>query len=351
MDALTHIVIGASVAQLPLGSSKTTMSFKQRAFVGATAALFPDIDYVLFPLNPLEFLAYWHRAETHSIVLAPLWALLLWLGWSLFKDMRKHGILVYWISLAVLLSHIILDSLTMYGTQWLAPLSNHKISMDLLFVVDSYFTLSAVIVLAALFFKQTSTLRWLVVLVPIAYLSLVYQIKHQAYQQVVSIDQPIDLNSTLTLLPQPFSPFYWQVIQQSHSEINQAYLRLIDDPIATTISSFLGKQSQQDYYQLPDQLKWNDFSLLPKESSLHEQAKEIWVHKSFEPFQDFAVYPVFYQVENENQQICIWFSDLRYHWPNSIPSFRYGMCKTNTQEWKLYRKRYFSHEAEEVPSA
>ncbi len=350
MDALTHIVIGASVAQLPLGSSKSTISFKQRALVGAAAALFPDIDYVLFPLNPLEFLAYWHRAETHSIVLAPLWALLLWLGWSMFKGMRKHGILVYWISLAVLLSHIILDSLTMYGTQWLAPLSNHKISMNLLFVVDGYFTLCTLIVLTVLFFKQTSTLRWLAVLVPIAYLSLVYQIKHQAYQQVVTDDRQVDVNSSLTLLPQTFSPFYWQVIQQNHNEIDQAYLRLIDDPIASAISAFLGKPSQQDYYQLPDQLKWYQFSLLPKKSPLREQGKEVWTHKSFQPFRDFAVYPVFYQVENENQQICIWFSDLRYHWPNAIPSFRYGMCKNNTQDWKLYRKRYFSYEAVEVPA-
>ncbi len=348
MDALTHVVIGASVAQLPLGKSKSGMSFKQKALIGCVAALFPDIDYLFFPLNPLEFLAYWHRSWTHSVVLAPLWALLLTLGWQLFKDMKKHMFALYWISLAVLLSHIILDSLTMYGTQWLMPLSHHKISMNLLFVIDGYFTLCALIVLAVLFFKQASKFRWLAVFVPIAYLGLVYQIKHQAYQQVVTSGQQINSNSAVTSLPQPFSPFYWQAIQQDHDDIDQAYLRLINDPVASTISALLGKPSQQDHYQLPDRLQWRQFSLFPEQSPWREQAKEVWAHQSFKAFQDFAVYPVFYQLEDGNNGTCIWFSDLRYHWPNSIPSFRYGMCKEDIQDWKLYRKKYFSHEAAEI---
>ncbi len=349
MDVLTHAVIGASVAQLPLGSAKSNISFKQKALVGSVAALFPDIDYVLFPINPLDFLAYWHRAGTHSVVLAPLWALLLALGWQLFKSMKKHGFVFYWISLAALVSHIILDSLTMYGTQWLAPLNNHKISMNLLFVIDGYFTLCALIVLSALFFKQKSKFRWLVILIPTAYLSLVYQLKHQAYQAVVKDDQRISLNSNLTLLPQPFSPYYWQVIHQNHNDIAQAYLRLADDDIAATISALSGKTSQQDYYQLPDQLAWRHFSLLPKRSPWREQAEKVWTHESFNAFEDFAAYPVFYRLESESQHTCIWFSDLRYHWPNAIPPFRFGMCKNEVQDWTLYRLRYFSHEAVKMP--
>lgn len=349
MDVLTHAVIGASVAQLPLGSATSRMTFKQRAIIGSVAAVFPDIDYLLFPLNPLEFLAYWHRAETHSIVLAPLWALLLALGWQLFKGMKKHGFALYWISLTALLSHTVLDSLSMYGTQWLAPLSNDSISMNLLFVIDGYFTFCALIVLSVLFFKQTSPLRWLVTLIPLAYLSLVYQVRHTVYEEVVMDDQQTGVNSMVTLLPQPFSPFYWQVIHQYHDDIDRAYLRLADDIVAPVVSALLGKPSQQDHYQLPDQLKWDQFSLFPEESPWREMAEEVWTHESFSAFQDFATYPVLYRYENENQRTCIWFSDLRYHWPNSIPPFRFGMCKNEAQGWTLNRMRYFSHEVVEVP--
>lgn len=349
MDVLTHVLIGASVAQLPPASENQHMNFKHRALVGTVAAIFPDIDYILFPLNPLEFLAYWHRAETHSIVLAPLWALLLWSGWQLFTVMKKHGVLVYWISLAALLSHTILDSLTMYGTQWLAPLSSGKISMDLLFVIDGYFTVCASIMLSVIYLKQTLKLRWLVTLLPIAYLGLVIQLKHQAYRQAVSEDQQINLNSTVTLLPQPFSPFYWQLIHQDNAAVNQAYLRLADDPFASTVSNILGKPSQQDHYQLPDQLTWHRFTLLPEESPMREWASEVWTHDAFEAFQDFADYPVFYQSENQDPPTCIWFSDLRYHWPNAYPAFRFGMCKNGDQDWEMYRKRYFSQEAVKIP--
>ena len=86
------------------------------------------------------------------------------MGWRLLKNMKAMWFLnLYWINLAVLLSHIILDSFTMYGIQWLAPFSDHKISMDLLFVVDAYFTLGAMIVLAVLYVQRTTGLRWLVV--------------------------------------------------------------------------------------------------------------------------------------------------------------------------------------------
>lgn len=349
MDVLTHAVIGASVAQLPLGSATLSMSFKQRALVGSVAAIFPDIDYILFPINPLEFLAYWHRAETHSILLAPLWALLLLLGWKIFKGMRKHGLALYWISLAGLLSHTVIDILSMYGTQWLAPFNSHRFSINLLFVIDGYFTFCLLIVLAVLFFKQTSKLRWLVMLVPVAYLSLVYQFKHQAYQQVAVDDQRTNSKSTVTLLPQPFSPFYWQVIHQHHDDIDRAYLRLADDAVAPVVSALLGKPSQQDHYQLPDELKWDPFSLFPEESHWRRQAKAVWTHESFRAFQDFATYPVFYQHDNENPRTCIWYSDLRYHWPNAIPPFRFGMCKSEVDGWILYRMRYFSHEAVRIP--
>lgn len=342
MDALTHVVIGASVAQLPLGPQKSRMSFGQKAMVGTMAALFPDIDYALFMLDPLDFLAYWHRAETHSLVMAPLWALLLTLGWRLFDSMKEFGYQLYWICLTVLISHIFLDSLTMYGTQWLAPFSDRKISLNLLFVVDAYFTLCAVIVLLVLYFLNGTALRWLVVLVPAAYLMLVYQIRDQASQRV-------DSNASISLLPQPFSPFYWQLIDEKHSGLYQAYLRLADDPVAARVSNFMGKPSQQQHYHFPDRLRWRHFPLFPQEPGKEQLAKEVWQHPSFTAFQDFARFPVLYRIEHSPEQTCVWFSDLRYHWPNEIPQFRYGMCQNQRQDWSLYRKKYFSQDAVLIP--
>jgi len=61
-------------------------------------------------------------------------------------------------------------------------------------------------------------------------------------------------------------------------------------------------------------------------------------------FRRFAVYPVLYRIDRDAQATCVWFSDLRYHISNMIPSFRYGMCRNekDNQGWQRYRLRYFT---------
>ena len=207
MDVVTHVLVGACVAQIPSQSTRNNstlnLSFYQRAMIGGIAAIFPDIDYLLFFWTPLEFLAYWHRAETHSLLLAPLWALLLTKLWMLSHHFKQFRSLVFWICLLGLLSHSMIDSLTTYGTQWFAPLSDYRISWNLLFVLDGYFTICIVITFFWMYFSQSKKLALFVFLLPLSYLFFVYQIKLVAYQQITT--NSIDKSSTVSLLPQPLS--------------------------------------------------------------------------------------------------------------------------------------------------
>ena len=77
METVTHMLVGACCSQLPDEFSKASnLSKSSQLLIGSTAAVFPDIDYVLFYINPIDVLAYWHRAKTHSLILAPLWAII-----------------------------------------------------------------------------------------------------------------------------------------------------------------------------------------------------------------------------------------------------------------------------------
>jgi len=343
MDTVTHLLIGAAVAQLVNKvPTETNLSWQKCALLGAFSAVFPDIDYLLFFVNPLEFLAYWHRAETHSLILAPLWAWILSFLLRRFYHCTQQTFL-FKICLVGILSHIILDSFTTFGTQWFAPFSNYKVSWNLLFVVDVYFTFMSFVALMLIIYWRSHHYRLFALCLPMAYLTLVVIVKLAAYHQIPATESEKDASS-LTLLPQPFSPLYWQVIKPTETGIKQTYLMLSNDVIATKLSEFFWQYESKDNYQLPQQLIWRSYSTVPKQNHWQADAQQVWQQQKFAAFRDFAVYPVFYQYQKSSTKVCVWFSDLRYHWPNIMPSFRIGMCRKNQQSWQLYRMKYLSHE-------
>ncbi len=70
MDPVTHVLFGAVCAGAATPpSSVTRKDFHLRMSITAVAAVFPDIDYLSFWLNPLVFLADWHRTATTLLTL------------------------------------------------------------------------------------------------------------------------------------------------------------------------------------------------------------------------------------------------------------------------------------------
>ncbi|WP_158677950.1 metal-dependent hydrolase [Pseudoalteromonas sp. T1lg76] len=356
MDPLTHVLIGALVAQLPAAKplsedagadTCTKTDWKLRAAIGAAVALFPDIDYLLFWLNPLDFLAYWHRAETHSLLLSPVWAALI--SYLLCKLLRlANAALVFTICWLAILSHLVADTLTVFGTRWFAPLSDDKISWDLLFIIDPYFTLS--VILAGLLFYICRKKMWrkkrfrlAALSPPWLYLAAVLGIKLTLMAQIQQQTPAPAAGSRL--LPQPFSPLYWQVLSEDEEHIYQAYLKFTTDPLADSLSHAAGVKGFAEAYTEAGTLQWRSYTLPAHSDPVIHQA---WQHPNFKAFRDFAEYPVVLAKETSAKQGCVWFSDLRYHWPGIQPYFRYAMCQSQDGQWQLKRGRYFSEHNEEV---
>ena len=72
MDTLTHGMIGALVGRACLPRRPGALTPAQGSLVGAFAAVFPDVDYATFWVDPVQFLSVWHRGPTHSLLLVPL---------------------------------------------------------------------------------------------------------------------------------------------------------------------------------------------------------------------------------------------------------------------------------------
>lgn len=111
-------------------------------------AIFPDADVFrdMFSHDKL-LIVTWHRSITHSLILLPLWALLLAWSTHAFCKWRKWEVPSFaplaGIYAVGILSHILLDLVTTFGTMIWSPFEWSRPAWDMIFIVD--FTLSGIL--------------------------------------------------------------------------------------------------------------------------------------------------------------------------------------------------------------
>src|ERR1700733_4636737 len=135
MDTITHGIVGALTGKalfagedVPAdisgshpGAARSSPAARVAILACTIGSIFPDIDIFAGSLahNPLAIME-WHRNITHSLLLLPLWALLLataslplarWLHWPRPSFIALTGL--YAVGLA---THLFLDLATSFGT-------------------------------------------------------------------------------------------------------------------------------------------------------------------------------------------------------------------------------------------
>lgn len=137
MDLLTHGLTGALAARSLAGREHARLALG----TGFAVALLPDADTLIrSPADPLLAIEF-HRHFSHSLLFAPLGALLgAALVWLLIGR-RKSLLTLYPWALAAYLSACLLDAATSYGTQLLWPLSGERYAWNLVAIVDPLLTL------------------------------------------------------------------------------------------------------------------------------------------------------------------------------------------------------------------
>jgi membrane-bound metal-dependent hydrolase YbcI (DUF457 family) len=151
MDTITHGIAGALIGKAVFqGEDMFALRPVNRGRIITWSlmlgAIFPDSDVFrdFFSSDKLLIIT-WHRSLTHSLVLLPLWAVILAAITQAFACWRKWEVPSFAMLTAIyavgLLSHILLDLVTSFGTMIWSPLQWSRPAWDLIFIVD--FTLTA----------------------------------------------------------------------------------------------------------------------------------------------------------------------------------------------------------------
>lgn len=197
----------------------------------------PDLD-VLVPniFSSVSFLEV-HRSLSHSIVFAPFFAWLIAYPFVLLAKRWKIDApkrLLWLGAFSGVLLHIFIDLITSYGTQIFFPITNHRYSLDMMFIIDPWFTgILLLLLIGQKYWKHRSKqLTTSALIFSVGYLLLEATMHLTALQ---AFDNDLDAKhiarKEATVLPQPLSVFRWHGLAATDSGYDEAFFSFTGDTL------------------------------------------------------------------------------------------------------------------------
>lgn len=249
MDNITHSLTGVLAGRLlrrkghsengagDAGQERTLF------WLSILAVNFPDIDVVAnFFVDPLTSL-HTHRGITHSLVIAPIFALIPAGVVMIFT--RSVAFRTLWGTAVVCIAvHIFFDLITAFGTQIFYPVSETRYAFDWMFIVDPVFTLAllAMTIAGRYMKRRRAALRYITAGFTTAYLLAGIWMQSRAMEKFTElIAAPVDAAVRMdpgrggrveifeaAALPQPFALTRWVGLARTDSGLVRAFVNAFD---------------------------------------------------------------------------------------------------------------------------
>jgi inner membrane protein len=319
-------------------------SLPRRIAAGFFACAAPDLDFVIGYAGPVAYIEQ-HRGVTHSLILLPVWALIL--SWLLAKILREpdgKGAKAGWralygVTALALAAHIVGDFITGFGTMVFAPFSSWRAALGTTFIIDLWFSgiILAGLVLSTIF-RGTRIPAVAASVVLAGYVGFQYLQKQKAldFGHAHAASQKLP-EAKITVHPRPVSPFNWTVFVSTREEHRFAHVNLVrKQPRPYQPGDGFIAKVDSPYLPL-DQAAW-----VVKTRYGHPPAdalgKEAWNSPGLGFFRWFADLPAFDGLSEGST--CVWFTDLRFLTPgrDNLP-FRFGACRGSPgSAWRAYQR-------------
>jgi inner membrane protein len=237
MDSLTQMILGASVGAAVMGKRYG----RKAALVGAICGTIPDLDVFIPMGDPVSDMTY-HRGFSHSILFAILATpLLVWvlskIKWFEFVcDKRTHlGVFL------ALVTHPLLDAMTIYGTQIFWPLPVAPIGVGSIFIVDPLYTLPFLGFLIWFLINKSQRAIRMGLIISTAYLGWSAMIQNCVYDMASAQVE----SDRILVQPTLLNTILWRVLVIKEGAYKVGYYSLFDK---TTDIQF-GVQSHEMVHQ------------------------------------------------------------------------------------------------------
>jgi len=325
MDTLTHGLAGAILGRAGSRAGRAAAVVA----VASVGAMFPDLDAFFLPGrwfsmgNTMDYLRY-HRGVTHSFLAAPFFALAIALVARLAA--RRTPFPALWAAaLAGILSHVLFDWITSYGTMFFSPVSWHRYALDWVFILDPYFTgiPVATLVLALVFRGRAQAIGIAGSVLLLAYVGLCAAMHAEA----LACARRTFPGARVSALPQPFSPRRWALFADRGDSIDVAYVKIgakagplpAPPPAGGRSRFFQIVATLRASYAAPGTAPIEHFRTLELDPSVVAARRS----PDVEAWHRFARFPVARVEALGDGGSRVTFTDLRFRGPWGRPAFQY----------------------------
>ncbi|MBT5953783.1 metal-dependent hydrolase [bacterium] len=276
MDSLSQLVLGAAIGYAVAGKKMG----KQALLWGAFSGTLPDLDFIpTLPFNDEFVYLKHHRGFSHSILGALVMSPLLALAFSRLKKTLRF-IPLFNIFLWGILSHLLLDCFTTWGTQVFWPLST-RVSWNTIFIVDPLYTLPLVGSVFATCFYKSHHVRKRVVMIGLIvssfYLIWAIGVKQYLNPQFEALFSHHKLDVIrYTTRPTAFNSILWSTTAETSSGYYYGQISLLDSTFQGPLYFF------KKNHHLPD--KFNEkkvqelISYTKGYYSITDQKNSLYIH-------------------------------------------------------------------------
>jgi len=236
MDSVSQIALGAAVGVAVMG--RRTAPWKAALWGGVCGTL-PDLDALIDYGDPVRNMTL-HRAETHAIfwqtlATPPIAAAIAALdrGSAPFRQSFPRWLLAVWLALV---THALLDGMTVYGTQLALPFTDRPFGLGSIFIIDPLYTVPLLVgVFFAVRAKRASGRAWNTAGLV---LSTAYLAWTAVAQQHVAAKVETELASRpaaqaarverVLVTPAPLNTLVWRVLVMHPDGYEEGFYSLLD---------------------------------------------------------------------------------------------------------------------------
>ena len=228
MDSLTQLALGAAVGVAVMGRRSAVW---KAALWGGIAGTLPDLDALINHGDAVRNMVL-HRSHSHGLFWLTLGApILAWLA------SRLHGEHAYfkrwWLALwLALVTHPLLDTVTVYGTQLAQPFSSHPYGVGSIFIIDPLYTVPLLVGTAvALARRLHAGLHWNQIGLALSTAYLAWSALAQGHVQGVVQETLVAQGRTaqrVLVTPAPLNTLLWRVVVMHEDGYDEGFYSLLD---------------------------------------------------------------------------------------------------------------------------